>query len=422
MALSNIPSCLVFNQLFIFFLLLLPHAMSISFEFPSFSTNDINLTLQGDAFTNPDGLQLTKDTRGSSIGGSVGCALYHERVRLWDNSTGKPKVTDFTTHFSFIITSVDKSSADGFTFFITPFNSNIPNNSAGGFLGLFSNESAINGTQNQIVAVEFDTYRNPWDPSDNHVGIDVDSIVSKANVTLQTSIKNRPKAYAWVSYNSTTQNLSVFLTFADILVFNGSSSLSYIVDLKTILPEWVSVGFSGATDVVTELHTILSWSFSSTLDAGDGFPQPKKTGDGLTQNKQHRKREHKKQIGVDHWFSSEDIKSSNIILDSNFNAKLGDFGLARLVDHELGSQTTVLVGTIGYLAPECLTTGKASKESDVYSFWVVCLEIACGRNPIEPRAEPSKVRLLESVWDLYGNDQLLEAIDKGLSMEFDKGK
>ena len=65
MALSNIPSCHVFNQVFIFFLLLLPNAMSISFEFPSFSTNNINLTLQGDAFTNPDGLQLTKDTRGS---------------------------------------------------------------------------------------------------------------------------------------------------------------------------------------------------------------------------------------------------------------------------------------------------------------------------------------------------------------------
>ena len=74
-----------------------------------------------------------------------------------------------------------------------------------------------------------------------------------------------------------------------------------------------------------------------------------------------------------------DIKSSNIMLDSNFDAKLGDFGLARPVDHELGSQTTVLAGTMGYLAPECLTIGKASKDYDVYSFGVVCLEIACGR-------------------------------------------
>ncbi|XP_050275421.1 L-type lectin-domain containing receptor kinase IX.1-like [Quercus robur] len=117
-----------------------------------------------------------------------------------------------------------------------------------------------------------------------------------------------------------------------------------------------------------------------------------------------------------------DIKSSNIMLDSNFNAKLGDFGLARLVDHELGLQTTVLAGTMGYLAPECFTTGTASKESDVYSFGVVCLEIACGRKPVDPRAGPSKVRLVEWVWDLYGNGQLLEAVDERLGMEFDEGQ
>ena len=154
MALSNIPFGLVqppqkvqflFNQLFIFFLLLLPNAMSISFNFPSFNT-DINLTLQGDAFTNPDGrLHLTKDTLDGSIGGSVGRALYHERVHLWDNSTGKLKVTDFTSNFSFNITAVNQFAGvgDGLAFFITPFNSSIPNNSEGAFLGLFSNETEI---------------------------------------------------------------------------------------------------------------------------------------------------------------------------------------------------------------------------------------------------------------------------------------
>ncbi|GAB4848822.1 L-type lectin-domain containing receptor kinase IX.1, partial [Ancistrocladus abbreviatus] len=76
------------------------------------------------------------------------------------------------------------------------------------------------------------------------------------------------------------------------------------------------------------------------------------------------------------------------MLDSNFNAKLGDFGLAGLVDHELGSQTRVLGGMMGYLAPECATPGKASKESDVYSFGVVALEIACGRKPVQPYEEP----------------------------------
>ncbi|KAK2646435.1 hypothetical protein Ddye_021630 [Dipteronia dyeriana] len=66
------------------------------------------------------------------------------------------------------------------------------------------------------------------------------------------------------------------------------------------------------------------------------------------------------------------------MLDSNFNAKFEDFGLARLMDNELGLKTTYLAGTFGYMAPEYISTGKASKGSSVYSFGVVALEIACG--------------------------------------------
>ncbi|KAG2703963.1 hypothetical protein I3760_06G161300, partial [Carya illinoinensis] len=113
-----------------------------------------------------------------------------------------------------------------------------------------------------------------------------------------------------------------------------------------------------------------------------------------------------------------DIKSSNIMLDSNFNAKLGDFGLARLVDHAKGSQTTVLAGTFGYMAPECVTTGKASKESDVYSFGIVALEIACGRKPINPKAPEDQVALVEWVWELYGKGDVLEAADPRLGGDF----
>jgi serine/threonine protein kinase len=115
-----------------------------------------------------------------------------------------------------------------------------------------------------------------------------------------------------------------------------------------------------------------------------------------------------------------DLKLSNIMLDSNFNAKLGDFGLASFVDHVKGSQTTVLVDTMGYMAPECVTTGNASKESDVYSFGIVALEIACGRKPIKTNAPQDQVVLVEWVWELYGIGKVLEATDPRLDGDFDE--
>ncbi|KAJ9552072.1 hypothetical protein OSB04_016117 [Centaurea solstitialis] len=115
-----------------------------------------------------------------------------------------------------------------------------------------------------------------------------------------------------------------------------------------------------------------------------------------------------------------DIKSSNIMLDSNFNAKLGDFGLAKLVDHEKGSQTTMFAGTLGYMAPECALTGKASKESDVFSFGVVALEIACGRRPIDHLAPEKQISLVNWARELYATGTLLEAADPRLGSDFDE--
>ncbi|XP_057855684.1 L-type lectin-domain containing receptor kinase VIII.1 [Cryptomeria japonica] len=115
-----------------------------------------------------------------------------------------------------------------------------------------------------------------------------------------------------------------------------------------------------------------------------------------------------------------DIKASNIMLDASFNARLGDFGLARLMDHNKSPDATLTAGTMGYLAPEYLQSGKASEKTDVFSFGAVVLEVACGRRPIEKDLPSGKNNLVDWVWSLHSEGRLLEAADARLEGEYDE--
>ncbi|XP_051137305.1 LRR receptor-like serine/threonine-protein kinase FEI 2 [Andrographis paniculata] len=78
-----------------------------------------------------------------------------------------------------------------------------------------------------------------------------------------------------------------------------------------------------------------------------------------------------------------DIKSSNILLDGNLDARVSDFGLAKLLEDEESHITTIVAGTFGYLAPEYMQSGRATEKTDVYSFGVLVLEIVSRKRPTD---------------------------------------
>ncbi|KAF7849387.1 hypothetical protein BT93_L0861 [Corymbia citriodora subsp. variegata] len=113
-----------------------------------------------------------------------------------------------------------------------------------------------------------------------------------------------------------------------------------------------------------------------------------------------------------------DIKASNVLIDGEMNGKLGDFGLAKLVDHGTDPQTSVLAGTLGYIAPELARTGKASTSTDLYAFGVFMLEVVCGRRPLDPRAPADRVLLVEWVLNSWERGDLLEVVDGRLQNNY----
>ncbi|KAL0394259.1 UNVERIFIED_CONTAM: DEAD-box ATP-dependent RNA helicase 15 [Sesamum latifolium] len=111
-----------------------------------------------------------------------------------------------------------------------------------------------------------------------------------------------------------------------------------------------------------------------------------------------------------------DVKPNNVMLDSDYNAHLGDFGLARLLQNN-AFVTTMVAGTIGYLAPEVSFTGRATPESDVYSFGMVVLEVVCGRRS---KGLMEEFSLVDCVWNSYEKGSLLSCVDHTLRGEFDE--
>ncbi|KAK3125490.1 hypothetical protein QOZ80_7BG0605610 [Eleusine coracana subsp. coracana] len=113
-----------------------------------------------------------------------------------------------------------------------------------------------------------------------------------------------------------------------------------------------------------------------------------------------------------------DIKASNIMIDSSFRARLGDFGIACTVAANK-SYVTGIAGTFGYIAPDYAMSHKATRQTDIYAFGVLILEVVTGKKNGD--VLPDYDHITEWVWHLHREGMLLQAVDSNLAF-WDKNR
>ncbi|KAM5577212.1 putative LRR receptor-like serine/threonine-protein kinase [Rosa sericea] len=115
-----------------------------------------------------------------------------------------------------------------------------------------------------------------------------------------------------------------------------------------------------------------------------------------------------------------DVKAANVLLDEDFEAVVGDFGLAKLVDVRQTNVTTQVRGTMGHIAPEYLSTGKSSERTDVFGYGIMLLELVTGQRAIDfsRLEEEDDVLLLDHVKKLEREKRLDAIVDGNLDSSY----
>ncbi|CAN4104461.1 unnamed protein product [Withania somnifera] len=113
-----------------------------------------------------------------------------------------------------------------------------------------------------------------------------------------------------------------------------------------------------------------------------------------------------------------DIKTSNILLDKDFNPKISDFGLAKLHEDDTTHISTRIAGTVGYMAPEYAMRGYLTSKADIYSYGVVALEIVSGKSNTNYRPTEDCVYLLDWAYVLQERGCILQLVDPDLGSDY----
>uniref|UniRef100_A0A0E0A826 non-specific serine/threonine protein kinase n=1 Tax=Oryza glumipatula TaxID=40148 RepID=A0A0E0A826_9ORYZ len=116
-----------------------------------------------------------------------------------------------------------------------------------------------------------------------------------------------------------------------------------------------------------------------------------------------------------------DVKAANVLLDEACEAVVGDFGLAKLLDHRESHVTTAVRGTVGHIAPEYLSTGQSSDRTDVFGFGILLLELVTGQTALEfGKSSNQKGAMLDWVKKMQSEKKVEVLVDKGLGGGYDR--
>lgn len=264
-------------------------------SFPDFSPNNpriINqdITLLGSAAisTEKGCIQIPEN----NLQYSAGRAIYSSPIRLFDPNTRFP--ASFETTFSFQIQSPSNSSGSssgGLGFIIVPDEFTVGR--PGPWLGMLNDACE---DEYKVVAVEFDTRMNAefGDPNDNHVGINLGSIVSTTAINASSfgiHLNDGTVHRAWINYDGYRKFLEIFLG-PDETGLPSKAVYSGNLDLSPYLNEYMFIGFSGSTgDNHPQVHSICSWNFTSVSRALLRVPSTESCANKITvendENYQH---------------------------------------------------------------------------------------------------------------------------------------
>ncbi|TVU05158.1 hypothetical protein EJB05_48311, partial [Eragrostis curvula] len=473
----------------------------VTFSFTTFDSafRGGNVTVLGDANINKDALQITPDSLNNAsffLANKTGRVLYSTPFKLWthekkgsgkaSNVTGGKRVASFSTVFTVNVFRPNGTEpAEGVAFVIAPSADEPPPGSFGGYLGL-TNVATDGNATNKIVAVELDTEKQAYDPDDNHMGLDVNSVVSVATTSLRPlGIEISPvepvKYNVWIDYDGAARRVAVYMA-VEGKAKPRRAVLAAPLDLGETVAETSYFGFSAATGRKYQLNCILAWNMTvEKLPSDDDKDRVLKLGLAIgvpvglvvltaaavlayvyvvkRRRKVHGGGDDSSAItgtmirslaGGPREFEYRELRKATNNFDEKMKLGQGGYGVVYrgvvVGDHTCpgGAGSTVEVAvkkfsrasTQGqndflaelsiinrlrhkHLVRLCFHTEKATRESDVYAFGAVVLEVVCGRRP-RCDIDGGFAFLVDWVWRLHRDGRALEAVDPRLDGAFDR--